>query len=74
MRTVAALGHWCYLRGRYTDGRRWAASALQAWPDAPSELRAPVLVLAGTLAFLQCDYAEATPLVEEARSLVCCDR
>jgi predicted ATPase/DNA-binding XRE family transcriptional regulator len=69
MRTVAALGRWCYLRGRYTDGRRWAASALRAWPDAPSELRAPVLVLAGTLAFLQCDYAEAKPLVEEARSL-----
>jgi predicted ATPase/DNA-binding XRE family transcriptional regulator len=69
LRTVAALGRWCYLHGRYTDGRRWAASALRAWPDAPSELRAPVLVLAGSLAFLQCDYAEAKPLVEEARAL-----
>jgi predicted ATPase/DNA-binding XRE family transcriptional regulator len=69
MRIVAALGRWCYLRGRYRDGRRWAASALRAWPDAPSELRAPVLVLAGTLAFLQCDYAEARPLVEEAQAL-----
>jgi tetratricopeptide (TPR) repeat protein len=69
LRTVAALGRWCYLRGRYTDGRRWAASALRAWPDAPSELRAPVLVLAGTLAFLQCDYAESGPLVEEAKAL-----
>src|SRR5512133_169732 len=69
LRTVAALGRWCYLRGRYTDGRRWAARALRAWPDAPSELRAPVLLLAGTLAFLQCDYAESTPLVEEAKAL-----
>jgi predicted ATPase/DNA-binding XRE family transcriptional regulator len=69
LHTVAALGRWCYLRGRYTDGRRWATSALGAWPDAPSELRAPVLVLAGTLAFLQCDYAEARPLVEEAKAL-----
>ena len=69
MRIVAALGRWCYLRGRYTDGRRWAASALRASPDARNELRAPVLVLAGTLAFLQCDYAEARPLVEEARAL-----
>jgi predicted ATPase/DNA-binding XRE family transcriptional regulator len=69
LRTVAALGRWCYLRGRYTDGRRWAASALRAWPDAPSELRAQALVLAGTLAFLQCDYAEARPLVEEAQAL-----
>jgi predicted ATPase/DNA-binding XRE family transcriptional regulator len=69
MRTVAALGRWCYLRGRYTDGRRWASSALRAWADAPSALRAPVLVLAGTLAFLQCDYAEARPLVEKAQAL-----
>jgi predicted ATPase/DNA-binding XRE family transcriptional regulator len=69
VRTVAALGRWCYLRGRYTDGRRWAASALRAWPDAPRELRAQILVLAGTLAFLQCDYAEARPLVEEAQAL-----
>jgi tetratricopeptide (TPR) repeat protein len=69
MRTVAALSRWCYLRGRYTDGRRWAASALRAWPDSPNELRAPVLVLAGTLACLQCDYDESGPLVEEARAL-----
>jgi predicted ATPase len=69
LRTVAALGRWCYLRGRYTDGRRWATSALRAWPDAPSELRAPILLLAGTLGFLQCDYAEAMPLVQEAKAL-----
>jgi predicted ATPase/DNA-binding XRE family transcriptional regulator len=69
LRTVAALGRWFYLRGRYTDGRRWAASALRACPGAPGGLRAPVLVLAGTLAFLQCDYAEAKPLVEDAQKL-----
>ena len=28
MRTVAALGRWCYLRRPYTDGRRWASSPL----------------------------------------------
>jgi predicted ATPase/DNA-binding XRE family transcriptional regulator len=69
LRTVAALGRWCYLRGRYTDGRRWAAGALRAWPAAPSKLRAPVLVLAGTFAFLQCDYVESRPLVEEGKAL-----
>ena len=69
LRAVAAMGRWCYLRGRYTDGRRWAASALRACASAAGELRAPVLVLAGTLAFLQCDYAEAKPLVEEAQAL-----
>ena len=62
-------GRWCYLRGRYTDGRRWAASALRAWPDAPSELLAPALELAGTLAFLQCDYADAKALAEQAQAL-----
>ena len=68
-RIVAALDRWCYLHGRYADGRVWAASALQAWPDAPTTLRAPVLQLAGTLAFLQCDYAAATSLMTAARRL-----
>jgi predicted ATPase/DNA-binding XRE family transcriptional regulator len=68
-RIIAALGRWCYLHGRYADGRIWAASALQAWTDAPTALRAPVLELAGTLAFLQCDYAAATTLMTEARQL-----
>ena len=68
-RIIAALGRWCYLHGRYAEGRVWAANALQAWPDAPATLRAPVLQLAGTLAFLQCDYAAATTLMTEARRL-----
>ena len=68
-RIIAALGRWCYLHGRYSDGRIWAANALQAWPDAPGTLRAPVLQLAGTLAFLQCDYAAATTLMSEAHEL-----
>jgi predicted ATPase/DNA-binding XRE family transcriptional regulator len=68
-RIIAALDRWCYLHGRYADGRAWAAGALQAWPDAPARLRTPVLQLAGTLAFLQCDYAAATSLMTEARRL-----
>ena len=68
-RIIAALGRWCYLHGRYSDGRIWAANALQAWPDAPGTLRAPVLQLAGTLAFLQCDYPAATILMSEAHEL-----
>ena len=66
---LAAVGRWCYLRGRYADGRRWAADVLQAWPEAPTSLRAPVLQLAGTLAFYQCDYAESTRMVEQAYEL-----
>ena len=68
-RIIAALGRWSYLHGRYAEGRIWAANALQAWPEAPATLRAPVLELAGTLAFLQCDYAAATTLMTEAREL-----
>ena len=48
---------------------RWAADVLRAWPDAPTALRAPVLQLAGTLAFFQCDYAESTRMVEQAYDL-----
>ena len=69
LRMVAALGRWCYLRGRYTDGRAWAASALRAAPDAPSSLLAPALQLAATLAFLQCDYADAKAMAERAHDL-----
>ena len=69
LRMVAAVGRWCYLRGRYTDGRAWAASALQAAPEAPSSLLAPALQLAATLAFLQCDYADAKAMAERAHDL-----
>jgi tetratricopeptide (TPR) repeat protein len=69
LRMVAALGRWCYLRGRYTDGRGWAADALRAAPDAPSNLLAPALQLAATLAFLQCDYADARAMAERAHDL-----
>ncbi len=63
---VTALGRWCYLRGRYSDGRAWALDALAADPDAPGAQLAPVLQLAATLAFLQCDYADARRLSERA--------
>ncbi len=66
---VAALGRWCYLRGRYSDGRAWALAALTADPDAPGPALAPVLQLAATLAFLQCDYGDARRLAERALDL-----
>ena len=69
LRMVAALGRWCYLRGRYSDGRTWAANALSAAPDAPSSLLAPALELAATLAFLQCDYVDAKAMAERAHDL-----
>jgi predicted ATPase len=59
LRLVQHLWRWCYLRGRYTEGRTWMRGALAAGTDAPAELRAPVLAGAGMLSFLQCDYEVA---------------
>ncbi|HEY5822020.1 MAG TPA: helix-turn-helix domain-containing protein [Propionibacteriaceae bacterium] len=69
LRMVAALSRWCYLRGRYTDGRNWAAAALQAAPSAAPELRASALASEGLLAFLQCDYEPARAQITEALSI-----
>ncbi len=66
LRTAGALWRWCYLRGRYTEGRRWMTAALQAAGDAPAELRASALAGSGILAFLQCDYAQAQSQIELA--------
>ena len=66
LRLTAALWRWCYLRGRYAEGRKWTALALQASGAAPPELRAPALAGAGMLAFLQCDYAEARTAIGQA--------
>ena len=69
LRMVAGLGRWIYLRGHYTEGRRLAGGALDAAAESAATLRAPVLALAGSLAFLQCEYADATAFTEQARQL-----
>ena len=51
---------------RAGSGRR---TRCRRGPTRRRTLRAPVLELAGTLAFLQCDYAAATTLMTEAREL-----
>ncbi|MDN5762768.1 MAG: tetratricopeptide repeat protein, partial [Microlunatus sp.] len=66
---VGNLWRWCYLRGRYTDGRTWLRGALAAGVAAPPELRAPVLAGAGTLSFLQCDYEIAHGQLVEGLTL-----
>ncbi len=74
LRLVAATREWCYLRGRYAQGRAWAAEALAA--DARSDsaldrrdLHAQALGAVGGMAFLQCDYGVALTNVAAARSL-----
>lgn len=69
LRIAGSLWRWCYLRGRYAEGRSWAARALAAGQDAAANDRAGALVAAGTLAFLQCDYQDAHRYVEECRRL-----
>ncbi|MCW2810353.1 MAG: putative Xre family binding protein [Friedmanniella sp.] len=69
LRISIAVSRWCYLRGRYGLGRRWAEEALAAAPDAPHRLRAAALARAGMLAMLQCDYDPAQDMVSRAQAL-----
>ncbi|KAA0255349.1 MAG: protein kinase [Acidobacteria bacterium] len=70
---AGSLWWYWYLRGLYAEGRRWLKSALALGEGAPEALLVPATLGAGALAFLQCDYGEATRLLdaalEEARRL-----
>jgi predicted ATPase/DNA-binding XRE family transcriptional regulator len=68
-RLAGASWRWCYLRGRYSEGRAWAEAALAAAPSAPVAIRARALSGSGLLAFLQCDYDLARERIEAARRL-----
>lgn len=69
LQLVRHLWRWCYLRGRYTEGRTWMRGALAAGVDAPAELRAPVLAGIGMLSFLQCDYELARGKLSQGLAL-----
>lgn len=69
LRLAGHLWRWCYLRGRYAEGRSWMGGALDAAIDAPADLRAPVLAGAGMLSFLQCDYEIARETLSQALAL-----
>ena len=60
---AGSLWWFWYLRGHYTEGRRWLGKALarEAADELPASARA--LTGAGVMAFLQCDYDEATALL-----------
>jgi predicted ATPase len=72
---LAAASWWLwYLHGHYAEGRRRLAAVLAAAEggslDAAAAARLPrVLVAQGTLAFLQCDYAEAERWLERGLGL-----
>jgi non-specific serine/threonine protein kinase len=69
VRMAAALTQFWYLHGHYAEGRAWLARALARADGASRSARAAALSGAGRLAFLQCDYPEATRLLEEALAL-----
>ncbi|MEI2775568.1 MAG: helix-turn-helix domain-containing protein [Tetrasphaera sp.] len=74
LRVAGSVWRWCYLRGRYAQGRAWAREALAAAAglnedDRLHQLRARALGVSGGLAFLECDYENAYPAVDAARAL-----
>jgi predicted ATPase/transcriptional regulator with XRE-family HTH domain len=70
LRLAGALWRYCYLRGRYREGRGWLADVLTATvPDCQPAERAKALLGAGVLAYLECDYASAGENLESALTL-----
>jgi len=70
LRFCAALWHFWYLRGYWSEGRRWLEAALgQPQKTAPTLARARALCGAGNLAYYQVDDAAVRPLLEESVAL-----
>lgn len=70
LRFCAALWHFWYLRGYWSEGRRWLEAALgQPQKTTPTLARARALCGAGNLAYYQVDDAAARPLLEESVTL-----
>ncbi len=66
LRLVAALWWSWYVRGSYSEARRWMDEALALPGGASVPARAKAMTGAGAMAFLQCDYDRATELLDEA--------
>jgi predicted ATPase len=66
---AAGLSWFWYLRGHYREGSAWLEAALARSPAANAKIRAPALLGAGELAFLQCHYGRAASLLEESAEL-----
>ena len=69
LRLTGSLWWFWYLRGEYSEGRRWAEGALARAGNVASPARARALLGAGRLAFLQCDYPAAQQLLEQSGAL-----
>ena len=69
LRITGPLERYAYLRGQYSEVRRWMDSAVTIGPAAPTMLLAKALLGSGRLAHLQCDYAIAVRRLEAALRL-----
>ena len=69
LRITGPLERYAYLRGQYSEVRRWMDSAVTIGPAAPTMLLAKALLGSGGLAHLQCDYATAVRRLEAALRL-----
>ncbi|EHB56220.1 serine/threonine protein kinase [Mycolicibacterium rhodesiae JS60] len=67
---VADLHQFWFLRGPFSEARRWLDRALAAAPKAPTTARARALYAACMIAATQGDIAAATALAAEGRELV----
>lgn len=66
LRFCGSLLRFWYLRGYWSEGRRWLEGALeQQQPGNATATRAKALYCAGILAYYQDDYATARTLLEE---------
>jgi predicted ATPase/DNA-binding SARP family transcriptional activator len=69
LRITGPLERYAYLRGQYSEVRRWMDSAVTIGPDAPAVLLAKALLGSGRLALLQCDYPTARARLAAALEL-----
>ena len=69
-RLTSLLSPFWYRRGFYREARIWFNRTLQRAAELPPALRADVQLKAGEIAFLQCDYEEASGHLRSALALV----
>jgi len=69
LRFAGALLRFCYLRGRYREGREWFEGVLSRGGASPAPLRAKALYGVGYLLFLQCEYDSGKALLQQSAAL-----
>ena len=69
LRLAGALLWFCYLSGRYSEGREWFEEVLAKSGASPAPLRAKALYGMGDLLFLQCEYDKGRALLQESAAL-----